>query len=253
MTLNVPTVIDDDLIMFFGSCDGTNGLALPTGFTQIFDVATGGSHVNIMGYRKASSEPASYTVSTKSGTERAWACFATYRGVDIDAGPDVSSSAIGGSNATGVITSITPSAANSLVNTFVGIESGNNGASIAPTWPSSLIVRNDNVNGPTGSGNGSSSGAFADVIQTTASAVSGNVSLSGGNTFWGMMAVAWAEAGGVPPGTIALTGTVTASIQESAIVAGGKTIILTLTGDTFVSGAAFDNARQAIIDGITAA
>lgn len=36
--------------------------------------------------------------------------------------------------------------------------------------------------------------------------------------------------------TIALTGTATASITESDIVTGGKTIILTVTGDTFVTG-----------------
>lgn len=34
----------------------------------------------------------------------------------------------------------------------------------------------------------------------------------------------------------ALTGTATASITETDIVTGGKTVILTLTGDTFVTG-----------------
>ena len=32
-----------------------------------------------------------------------------------------------------------------------------------------------------------------------------------------------------------ITGTATASIDETDIVAGGKTIIITLTGDTFIS------------------
>lgn len=51
-----------------------------------------------------------------------------------------------------------------------------------------------------------------------------------------------------------LTGTVTASIVESDIVTGGKTIILTLTGDTWVAagtgpiGSTADT--QALIDGI---
>jgi len=53
------------------------------------------------------------------------------------------------------------------------------------------------------------------------------------------------------------SGTATASINESDIVAGGKTIILTLTGDTFVAagtgpiGSTADT--QALIDGITSA
>lgn len=54
--------------------------------------------------------------------------------------------------------------------------------------------------------------------------------------------------------TAATTGTATSSISESDIVAGGKTIILTLTGDTWVtSGATFDAQRQNIIDGLDSA
>lgn len=49
----------------------------------------------------------------------------------------------------------------------------------------------------------------------------------------------------------ALTGTVTSSTIEQDIRTGGKTIILTLTADTFVAaGATFDAQRQAIINGI---
>jgi len=52
----------------------------------------------------------------------------------------------------------------------------------------------------------------------------------------------------------ALTGTATSSITESDIVTGGKTIILTLTGDTWVAaGAAFDAQRQNVIDGLDSA
>lgn len=50
---------------------------------------------------------------------------------------------------------------------------------------------------------------------------------------------------------VALTGTITAGVTEAAIVAGGKTIILTLHGDTWVTaGATFDGQRQNIINGI---
>lgn len=55
-------------------------------------------------------------------------------------------------------------------------------------------------------------------------------------------------------GTAALTGTVTSSTTEADIVTGGKTIILTLTGDTWVTaGATFDAQRQNIINGIDSA
>ena len=52
----------------------------------------------------------------------------------------------------------------------------------------------------------------------------------------------------------ALTGTAVGGITESDIVAGGKTIIITLTGDTWVAaGATFDAQRQNIINGMTSA
>jgi len=42
--------------------------------------------------------------------------------------------------------------------------------------------------------------------------------------------------------TATLTGTATSSITESDIVTGGKTIILTLTGETFVTGVTSEDA-----------
>lgn len=60
----------------------------------------------------------------------------------------------------------------------------------------------------------------------------------------------------IPNGvTAALTGTITASTTEADIVAGGKTIILTLTGDTWIAAGAgsFDLQRQNIINGLTSA
>lgn len=54
--------------------------------------------------------------------------------------------------------------------------------------------------------------------------------------------------------SVALTGTVTSSCTEANIVAGGKTIILTVAGDTWVaSGATFNAQRQNIINGIDSA
>lgn len=54
--------------------------------------------------------------------------------------------------------------------------------------------------------------------------------------------------------TCAVTGTATASITEADIVTGGKTIILTLTNDTWVAaGATFDGQRANIISGLDSA
>lgn len=54
--------------------------------------------------------------------------------------------------------------------------------------------------------------------------------------------------------TAVVTGTAVPTITEADVVAGGKTIIITLTGDTWVtSGANFDAQRQNIINGIDSA
>jgi len=194
MVLNVPTgVSDDDLILFMGSCDGT-GYSLPTGFIQIFDTAHS-SNASMLAYRKASSEPASYTINVKTGTERGIGIFAIYSGVDVDAGPDVSSSNTGTSS-TGSITSITPSEDNELVVAFIGTEDGNAGNPITTSWPSSLVSLVDNVNGPPGSGAGSAAGAFAAVIQTTAGAVSGSIALSITST-WATLAASFKESAAI--------------------------------------------------------
>jgi hypothetical protein len=53
----------------------------------------------------------------------------------------------------------------------------------------------------------------------------------------------------------AITGTITASVTEADIVAGGKTLIITLTGDTWIAAGAgsFDLQRDEIIAGVTSA
>ena len=53
----------------------------------------------------------------------------------------------------------------------------------------------------------------------------------------------------------AVTGTITASVTESDIVAGGKTTIITLTGDTWIAAgaASFDLQRDEIIAGCDSA
>jgi hypothetical protein len=55
--------------------------------------------------------------------------------------------------------------------------------------------------------------------------------------------------------TAVLTGTITASVTEADIVAGGKTAILTLTGDTWIIAGAtdFDLQRDEIIAGFDSA
>ena len=52
--------------------------------------------------------------------------------------------------------------------------------------------------------------------------------------------------------TAAITGTIFGA-TEADVVAGGKTIVITLTNDTWLAGGAFDAQRQAIINGLNSA
>lgn len=55
----------------------------------------------------------------------------------------------------------------------------------------------------------------------------------------------------IVPAVATITGTITPSATKTDIVTGGKTIIITLIGDSWVaSGATFDAQRQNIINGI---
>ncbi len=53
--------------------------------------------------------------------------------------------------------------------------------------------------------------------------------------------------------TAVITGTATATINEGDIVTGGKTVIITLTNDTWIVAAGFDAERQNIINGMDSA
>lgn len=59
---------------------------------------------------------------------------------------------------------------------------------------------------------------------------------------------------GTLPTTVALSGTILSATTEDDIRAGGKTIVLTLTNNTWApAGGAFDAVRQAIINGLQSA
>ena len=219
-------VQDDDLILFFGSCDGLNGgYDLPTGFIPLQDADTLGSHNNLLGYKIASGEPSSYTVNVGNGNERGIAMFAVYRNVDVSDPIDNSNSNIntGVQDMTGVITPITPSKDNSAVVVFIGTESGNDGSLFINPWPSPLIEQLDNVNGPPGNGAASSGGGYAHTIQTTSTTVSGNIDVSTtGVTNWGVMAVVLNALSISPPSDLTCGGgscdiTVDASVNLEGI------------------------------------
>ncbi|WZE63617.1 hypothetical protein PANI_CDS0098 [Maribacter phage Panino] len=197
-SLSIPSgTIDNDLIIWFGSCDGTSGYNLPTGFTEIF-IQTGiGSHVNRAAYKIAASEPASYNITVSTG-ERGWTSFITYRGTDLVDPIDSFNTNTGNSNIP-FFNAIIPTEDNSLVLAFLGTEDGNNTNPIVDVWMNGITEVIDNVGAPAGTGAASSAGAVGEEIQTTATTRGGSVQFigSGGATFWGAHLIVIKS--GVPP------------------------------------------------------
>lgn len=79
--------------------------------------------------------------------------------------------------------------------------------------------------------NGSSLGTFTDSTHVSGSAGLEIQDTSGGT----IMTVGSWEGGALIAQSVAVSGTATAGIEESVIVTGGQTIILTLTGDTWIT------------------
>ena len=183
-TIDVPPgTIDGDFLLLFLECDGNNGYVAPAGFTQLYaNTSVGSSHVNSVHYRVASSEPASYTINTASGNERGNVYLIAYRGVDTSSPIDNSSQNTGTDPSSASFTAMTPTTDNCAVVALLGTESGNNEDPYSSNWPTNFTKISDNTNGPPGTGSASSGAAFAESIQTTATACSGTVDMNTGNT-----------------------------------------------------------------------
>lgn len=169
------TINEDDLVLALVCSDGASSASVPTGFTEIRNQTILSENL-ISSYKVAgASEPSTYTFNFSPG-ERAWCCIAVYRNVDTTSPVDSSnqnSTTTDGTSAT--FTSLTPTTDGCAVIALIGTEEGSKTFS---AWPATLTERNDNTNGPPGSGAASASGGFADVIQTDAAAVSGTVTIS---------------------------------------------------------------------------
>ena len=204
--LNITASVGD-LVLLLLSSDGTaaNGtptFEVPNIWTQLYapqlDAGTTGSNGSNSGsvyYRVWQSGDDTGQLLTLAAAERAIAFAAVYTGV-LTTNP-IDSSAVDSNNGAGtnliLPTNFTPTSDNCMVVGFLALESGNTGAAVITSWltgTGTFNERADNVGGPPGNGTGSSSGAFADYLQTTAGSMGATPTAvtSGGTTpyvgFW---------------------------------------------------------------------
>lgn len=167
------------------------------------------------------------SVNVKAGSK-------SFTGVDQTTPYDGVTTAFGSSTTPSVAVS---SAAGNMVSDAVA-----NGAAIA----SSGQTLRWNRDLDTSSAGGNGAGATAD------GAASVTMSYSVTSDWWGI--VGYNIRAAAASASAAITGTAGDGCAEADIVAGGETIVITLTGDTWVaSGATFNAIRQDIIDGLDSA
>lgn len=120
---------------------------------------------------------------------------------------------------------------------------------ITPNTAYWLAVQMDAHTGSSTIDSAASGGAGSDVLtsQTTLNDPYGGGAVADADGMYAIYAL-------VAVISAAVTGTATASINEDDVVAGGKTIIITLTNDTWVAaGATFDGQRSNILQGLDSA
>lgn len=245
-TVTLPTLSSGDVVVGAGGLGG----AISTGYTTVHQGAgnnTSGTS-RILAYKVMGGTPD--TTFTGAGTGSASSATAyvsiCYSGVD-----------------TGTVEDAT------ATETAAGSGSAPNSPNIDTVTDNARVisfgtnaVNDTSVTAPSGYGNQVDAAQDETVDDITVGLADKTVSPAGSEnpgawTNWSTTSTWYAATMALRPSTgatAALTGTAAASINEGDIVAGGKTIILTLTGDTWVaSGGTFDAQRQNIIDGIDSA
>jgi hypothetical protein len=166
-SIDLPTgTLSGDILIAFAAKDGTSSPSMAGFNTQYNAAATGGSSRDAVFWKLAQAEPSSY-IYNNGGNERTWLVLAAFREVDpVNPFDDFQVLSNDGNDATQTIPEINRSAIEQMCVAFLGLESGNSGNPINPTWSSGgWTTISNNQNGPPGTGSGSAAGAFA--IQQT--------------------------------------------------------------------------------------
>ena len=225
------TAAENDLVLLLLTSDGGTGTGTPSFetpniWTQLVAPITDadGTNLGAVYYRVwQTGDDASQTI-TLAGAERALAMAAVYQGVDTT--DPIDSTAVDANNASSTSlvmpTNYTPTVDNCMVVGFLALESGNAGNPVITTWPTgtgTFNERRDNIGGPPGTGNGSSSGAFADWLQTTAGSMGATptCTTSGGTTTYVGMWIALQE----DPNALSI-----ASISDNTLEIGQTGLVL---------------------------
>lgn len=205
----------------------------PTGFTELADVdiTTEGQSAAIGWKRLTESDSGSYTFGAIHASAQDWVCQAFAFSGRHATDPPVATSAINNSSNSSPVT-VTATGVTAVTGDDIlwvsAPDVSASGIGNGHTAPTDYTEKEDaeyNLS--------NISGAVRENVSAGATGdISGTLTLTSGAAGWAAFLVRIPAA---PPPAAAITGTVTASITEADIVTGGKTIIITLTGDTWVN------------------
>jgi len=199
-SISLPSgVVDGDVLIVFAAKDGTSSPSIAGFNTQYNAAATGGSSRDAVFWKVAQGEPSSY-VYNNGGNERAWVMLAVFREVDnVNPFDDFQVLSNNANDATQTVPAINRSIADQMCVAFLGLESGNSGNPLNPTWSSGgWTTISDNENAPPGTGGGSASGAFAtQQTNNTGTLPSTDFSYAGGSSTG--QTIAFTLNAGAPP------------------------------------------------------
>ena len=220
MTIPAPTVSDGDLMLVsFVNDGGTVGASL-TGWTSVQDREHAGVTLGYETLQKvASSESGDYAFSG-SGQQSTIHIFRDSVGGGTWSIPDNATSEA--TDTDGVTAAVADSTDDVIFCAFT-----NDGAKTVSTAPSGMTAGEGNAGGS------ESIFCYYEVLTSPNAADTRTLVWSGSDQIVQGAIVLRYTTSSV---TAALTGTATATINEDDITTGGKTVIITLTGDTFVTG-----------------
>jgi hypothetical protein len=235
------TVEDDVMVAAIGVRPDTATITPPTGWTLVRRIDNTSTNANSLAvYRKnaGGSEPANYTWTLGSPTGSAGG-IQTFVGVDLTTPVDIEN----GQTTASALTHATPDVTTTVGETMLVTA---HSFSSTATWtpPGGMTEGFDDTGGAQ-----ATEGAY--VLQASAGATGAKTATASADADVGNAHILALTPAGV---SAVLTGTLADDAVEDAIITGGETLVITLSGDTWDATIGADNAKTtALIAGIDSA
>ena len=221
------TADDDILIYSLARAIVSGAITWPTGFTEISDTTHDGGST-ACAWKRASSESGSYQ-SSWTGVTRVCGVIFAISGANTTGTPFTAGTAATGTGTTPDAPNVDPGSSDDRLAMAICGQEGKGTTRF--TAPSGYTLPTSGEGGTTGLGSEDDYCGIGCFYKTyTGQSENPGTATSSVTDGWAAQTLIFD-----PQPTAAITGTATATIDEADVVAGGKTIVTTLTSDTWVA------------------